>query len=419
MSLLQRATLADGRVADVRTEGGTITEVGDLDPLDGEGTHDLEGWVLLPSAAEPHAHLDKALTADRVPNPAGDLLGAVEAYHAHWPSLTVDDIAERAHAAALICLAHGTTAIRTHVDLGEGVGLKGIEALVGVRRRLAGVLDIQVCALVSSPTIGPDGAPQRALLAEAIALGVDVVGGCPHLDPDPVECTRLCLALAAEAGLPLDLHTDETLDASMLALPELARQVLDAGFDRGTTASHCVSLGMQDEATQRSVAELLARACVAVVTLPQTNLFLQARDVRVAPPRGLTAVRALLDARVTLAAGGDNLQDPFNTMSRGDALETASLLVTAAHLTADEAYTAVTAGSRAAMGLPAVSIAPDSPADLLAVKAPTLRAAIASAPEDRLVWKAGTLVASTRTERSFFAGSTGLTPAPPAENGSR
>jgi cytosine deaminase len=161
---------------------------------------------------------------------------------------------------------------------------------------------------------------------------------------------------------------------------------------------------MQDEATQLLVADELAAADVAVVTLPQTNLFLQARGMAEAPPRGLTALAPLLAAGVTVAGGADNLQDPFNTVGRGDPLETAAMLVMAGHLSPDAAYTAVTAGARRALGLPPVGIAPGAPAELLAVRAPSVRAAIADAPADRMVFAKGRLVARTVSERTVAGG---------------
>ena len=402
--LLRHATTADGRRVDVRLAGGVIAAVepaGSLAPQPGEATHDATGHVVLPAPAEPHAHLDKALTADRVPNPRGDLAGAVAAWHAEWPSLTVADIAARARAAALLQLSFGTTAVRTHVDVGSGVGLRSVEALLAVREELAGVVDLQVCALVSAPTAGPDGAAHRALQREALAMGADVGGGCPHLDPDPRGCLEACLAAAAEAGRPVDLHTDETLDAGALGLADFARLVAKTGFPHGAVASHCVSLGVQPAAVQAEVAAEVAEAGVAVVTLPQTNLFLQARGVATSPPRGLTALRALLDAGVTVAGGGDNLRDPFNGMGRGDPLETASLLVTAGHLSVQEAYAAVSAGARRAMGLPAVEVAPGFPADLVCVAATSLADAVAGASQQRLVFRRGTLVARTAVTREL------------------
>jgi len=115
----------------------------------------------------------------------------------------------------------------------------------------------------------------------------------------------------------------------------------------------------------------------------------------VAPPRGLTAVSSLLEAGVNLAAGTDNIEDPFNVVGRPDPLEVAALMVMAGHLTPASAYHTVSAAARKAMGLPVVEVAPGSPADLLAIRGSSLRGVIAAAGPGRLVFKSGRLVART------------------------
>ena len=399
-TMLRGGTLPDGRVADVLIEGEVVAEVGpSLSTQPDDTVHDMAGWLLLPAPAEPHAHLDKALTADLVDNPEGDLMGAIVGWDSVCGALTVEDFARRARAAALRLLSSGCTAIRSHVNVGGPSGLRAVEALVKVRHELAPIMDVQLVALIGSPT-------DPGLLREALDMGVDIVGGCPHLDIDPIGCLDTTVGIAAERGLSVDLHMDETLDPAALWVRDLARLVgpPTTRWAPGVTvtASHCVSHGMQDEATQHAVAEELALADVAVVTLPQTNLFLQGRGVATAQPRGLTGLHALLDAGVTVAGGADNLQDPFNTVGRADPLETAALLVMAGHLSPAAAYGAVTAASRRAMGLPPVTLSVGSPAEVLAVRAPGLRAAIADAPGDRMVFARGRLVArsETRTEMS-------------------
>ena len=387
--LLRGATSPTGDRIDIRCADGRIAAVAPtLAPEPGDTVHDLAGWLVLPALAEPHAHLDKALTADRVPNPTGDLVGAVEAWARYREQLTVDDIVTRAETAARMLLANGTTAIRTHVDVADNVGMRCVEALVEVKQRLGDLVDLQIVALQS-----PWG--RYGLLREAVAAGADVVGGAPHLSEDPAAMQRHCLDTGGELDLPIDLHTDETLNPTSADLAAMADWVRRTGFARSVAASHCCSLGVQPPAEQEATAAAVAEAGIAVVSLPQTNLFLQGRDHSRAVPRGLTALRPLLAAGVVVAAGGDNIQDPFNAMGRADPFEAASLLVTAGHLLPHEALEAVSNASRRAMGLEPVTLTVGSPADLVAVPAPTPRAAIATAPSPRLVVRAGRVVASS------------------------
>ena len=396
---LTGATHGDGATVDIHVRGESIVAVEPSGPDRGGGARDLTGYVVLPAPVEPHAHLDKALTADIVTNPKGDLMTAIERWQAHYPELTYDDIGDRARRAAELSLASGATAIRTHVDVSAQAGLDPTRALVDLRAEFEGLCEIQVIGLVAPPITGRAGVENLAVLADALDIGLDGVGGAPPNDADPMTAVEVCVELAAQRDVLLDLHTDETLDPEVLTLPHLAEVARDHDYGSRSVASHCVSLGVQPESTQRSVAEQVAASGVTVIALPQTNLFLQARGQHTSPARGLTAMRPLLDAGVTVAGGGDNVQDPFNTMGRGDPFETAALLVMAGHLTPDESLRAITASARAAMGLAEVSISADSPAELLAVRAATAREAVAEAGPDRLVVHRGRVVAETTATR--------------------
>jgi cytosine/creatinine deaminase len=396
--LLHGATLLDGTRRDVRIVGARIDQVdavGTLAPADGDEVFDLAGYVLLPAAAEPHAHLDKVLSADIVGVHAHDLLAAIEAWHAHRETIDADEIAGRATEGARMLLARGATAVRTHVDVGPGIELRAAEALVRVREALREVMDIQVVAL-SYPLTGPDGEANVRRLREAADIGVDLIGGAAHIDPDPTGSIEAALRVATEAGLPVDLHMDEhTRDD--LDLSDLAVRARD--FAHAVTASHCVSLGFKPPEVQDDVAREVAAAGVGVVTLPQTNLYLQGREQRMATPRGLTAIAALRAAGALIAAGGDNFQDPFIPIGSGDPLQTAQLLVSAAHLDLEVAYELVSAAARAVMGLEPVLFEQGAPAELLAVRASSLREAVATTTEARLVIHAGRVVARTVVEQ--------------------
>jgi cytosine deaminase len=155
-----------------------------------------------------------------------------------------------------------------------------------------------------------------------------------------------------------------------------------------------------------------------VVTLPLTNLYLLARDQRTATPRALTAVRTLLEEGVTVAAGGDNVQDVFNQIGSGDPLEIAYLLVAAAHVDCATAYELVSSSARTVLGLASLTMEPGSPADLLAVAGGSLREVIATRSEQRIVIGAGRVLSRTRTIRDDDAAAALIAalPAPTQEN---
>ena len=341
--------------------------------------------------------MDKALTADSVPNPSGDLAGAVEA----WITASVrgqfthDDMVARATAALQRLLINGTTTVRTHINVGDGIGASYVRAVKEAARALDGLMDIQTVALTHQPITGTDGAGNRAALAEALEVGVDFVGGCPHLDPDPRGLIDNAIAAATEAGIGIDLHIDETLDAGMLTLPIYARAIRESGFPHPVSAGHCVSLSMQPVEVQRSVAKEVAAAGISVFPLPQTNLFLQGWAHPVAMPRGITPIDVLREEGVLVAAGGDNVQDPFNPVGRSDALETAALLIMAAHQLPHQALELVTNSPRRALGVPEVRMQVGDPADFVVIDAPSVRGAIADAPRTRRVFRHGRQVAST------------------------
>jgi cytosine deaminase len=409
--ILRNGRLPDGTHVDIHLAEGRITQLiprstpvaqPQVDITTTE--HDLHGWLVLPAPAEPHAHLDKALTAEKVPNPEGDLLGAIRGWVAASAAgmFTHDDIRTRAQRAMELLVLNGVTAVRSHINVVGDISTTYLRAVKEARAEMKDLLHVELVALTGSPMTGADGRANREALEQALQEGVDLIGGCPHLDSDGPQVIADALRLASEYSLPVDLHMDETLDPHMLHLPELARQVIDTGFTGQVTASHCVSLGMQSPKVQAEVAGLVAEAGITVVPLPQTNLFLQGREHPQATPRGLTALRALMDAGVRLAAGADNVQDPFNLVGRSDPLETASLLVMAGHILPEQAYEMVSHNVREMMGLEPVTLIAGSPADLLVINAPSIRGAIADASGDRMVFRAGRLVASSRHQRNLY-----------------
>ena len=363
----------------------------------GEEIINASGALLTSSLAEPHAHLDKAFLSERIANPTGDLMGAINAMESHRNQITVADTIERAERAVRLMVRNGVTAIRTHADVTEWNSLDSVEALLEVRSRTKDIVDLQICALLGWPLSGQDGKANLARGKAAIKLGVDLLGGCPHLDVDAVGANIALLELASEIGCGLDLHTDEHTDVNRISLEDLAERVIATGFSNSVTASHCVSLGMQNSETQKRISEKVATANIGVIALPHTNLFLQARDNHTAPPRGLTAISALRAAGVRVAAGADNLQDPFNPIGRGDPLESAALLILAAHQLPNEAFAAVSSTAKSVMGLSFSEIKIGGIADLMLTPVHSIREAIATAAPRSMVMRRGKITHLTNT----------------------
>lgn len=387
---LTGAHLADGREVDVEIRGGVVTAVHPA--ADRTGT-DLRGYLLSGAFAEPHTHLDKAFTFDHVDNPDGTLSGAMASYEEVIRTAPPAQIRDRARRAIRGLVASGATAIRTHVGCGRLLGDRAIRAIAELRAEADGLVDLQIVAHVGGPGEGRTWAQHRHFLEEALDAGADLVGGNPWSEDDPIAALHECFDVAVSRGVGVDFHIDEHTVGGRLLLRDLAGLAREAEVP--VTASHCVLLGMQSPGVIAEVAVELAEAGVSVITLPATNLYLQGR-ADPARERGLTAVSELTAAGVVVAAGADNIRDPFNPTGRCDPLEVAALSVLAAHQEPGDAWELVSNSARRVMGLDPVGPWAGSAADLVAIRANTQAEAIAGASPDRLVWRAGQLLSQTR-----------------------
>lgn len=370
--LLSNARLTDGRTVDVRLGHGRIEAVGTAGSLAAVGARvDLAGHLLLPAPAEPHAHPDTALTADS----AGPV------------SYAPDEVQRRVTEAALLQLGHGATALRAHVRIGDMHGLGPLEAALQARRSLRGLAELTTVATPRLLT-GAAGADGLAMLRDAVKMGAGVVGGCPDLDPDPTGYVEALLEVAAEHGCPVDLHTDGGDPARLARLAAMA-----GGLRPGVTIGPCAGLARLPADRARRAADQLAAAGVTVVCLPQGGCGATGL-------RGTAPVRLLRAAGVRVAAGGGALRDVSNPVGRGDPLEAAYLLASLGGLPAAEAYAAVSADARAAMGLPEVRVEAGFPAELLAVRGERLTGVLSLA-YSRIVVHRGRVVARTSAVREY------------------
>ncbi len=395
-TLVLRDVLLAGARVDVVVAGGVVRECapGAANRTAARATTlPLEGWCVLPALAEPHAHLDKAFLIERTGHCDGDVRHAVQVVKDVYDSIDEEEITVRARRATAEALRHGVTALRSHVDVGGEIGSRALDALCALRNELVAVMDVQLVALSIDPVSGPEGARARRFLEATLERGADVIGGGPWLDVEPLRTVDELTALAASSGRPLDLHVDETTETAVLTLERLVRRVEALGLGGRVTASHCVSLAHQDSTHTAQLVAELAAVGISVVTLPQTNLYLQGRTASSTKLRGIPPLDALGRAGVLVAAGGDNWRDPFNPLGRIDPLETAALLVAAGHVTPTLAYEMVSERARAVMALPPAVVRPGDAADLVCIRVSGPEEAVASACEERIVLHRGRVVA--------------------------
>lgn len=351
---------------------------------------DLSGFVLLTAPAEPRAHLDKALSWEELRPEPGDLHHAIATWKEGSLRFDEESFRRRSRTAALLLLRNGTTAVRTHVDVLYGDDpLRGVRAVDAVRRELRGLMDIQIVALIKAYS-------DVELLYGALDAGADLVGGSPHSAPEPLAELDRLLGVAEDRGVGADLHTDEFLVGDHHTLPGYADRVRDWPADRIRTASHCTRLSMMT-ATELDLLPQIVSAGLGVVANPLTNLSIHGRDIPTATPRGITPITRLRAAGVAVAAGADNVRDPFNPLGRSDALETAMLAVVAGHVDPDVAVSLVTDDARAVLGLPPAGPRVGARAELLAVRGTGVTDVIANAPADRIVIHDGVVVSRSET----------------------
>lgn len=305
-------------------------------PVRGEETGRLDagGGLLTPPLVDAHLHLDLAYSLEQVAeNKSGTLLEAI----GHWTeakrTITVENVFERALRAVQEEASFGSGYIRSHVDVASAAELRLAQGVLAAREATRNLCEIQ---LVAFPQDGLVRDPQALHnVRESLRLGVDLVGGIPHIERTPQDGLRhlhMVFDLAEEFDRDIDVHIDETDDPSSRYTEHLAALTIERRWQGRVTASHACALSSYDDVHAARVIALLAEARVSVVTNPGVNLHLQGRFDSYPKRRGLTRVRELLAAGVRCAAGQDCIRDPFYPLGNGRMLDQAFLLVHADHL---------------------------------------------------------------------------------------
>lgn len=392
--LLKNARLGADRTADILIDaGGRIERIG---KIEGSGV-DLGARLVVPGLVDAHQHLDKTRTLRSIQNPAGNLMGAIDAFRRYAADMSVADVAARAERTMAACLARGTVAIRSHANVDPEARTRGVQALIELRERWKDRLRLQVVAFMTSGAT-KKGAPAREWLEEAIALGADVVGGTPTYAEEPMKFLDMLFDAAERHGKPIDLHLDEHLDAGRVQFDAVVERTRAHGMAGKVVASHCSALSALEAGDAARVIDGFASAGIGVVTLPAANLFLQGRDAGKLTPRGLTRVTALQAAGVPVAAASDNIQDPFVPSGSGDLLEIARWSLLAAHLGSNDlprAFEMVSAAPAKLLGLDDYGLREGARADLLITEAEDAADLVAGGAMARTVLVNGRVVSGT------------------------
>jgi len=343
---------------------------------------DRGGVLVFPGLLEVHTHLDKCYTWDRAPGIHSDFWESLHVLYADSALWTEEDVHRRADFALRTTWAHGTRALRTHIDTNRKTSAGAHAALSRLRREWAGRVDIQVVSLFSFTEFFGGGA--GAIVDQSGRHKVNALGGFPQPNPDLPKQLDSVMAAARELGVGLDLHVDESDLVGAECLRATAEAVLRNEFPHPVACGHNCSLSVQAPERARETIALVKEAGIGIISLPLTNLHLQGRARAPAPPgekfgsprtpqwRGLTLLHEFIDAGVTVACGGDNVRDAFIGWGDFDIVEVFIESVRLAHLDTRLAYSpaVVTTGPARIMGLPGYGmVAPGSPADMVVFSA--------------------------------------------------
>jgi cytosine deaminase len=404
--VIRNATLADGRSQiDIAIRGDTIVEVGSTLEVRGEHEIDAGGDLVSAPFVDAHFHMDATLSygLPRV-NQSGTLLEGIALWGELKPQLAQEALVERALQYCDWAVARGLLAIRTHVDVCDD-RLLAVEALLEVKRRVAPYIDLQLVAFPQDGVLRSPGAFDN--LKRAIAMGVDVVGGIPHFErtmQQGAESVRLLCEFAADQGLMVDMHCDESDDPLSRHIETLAFETQRLGLQGRVAGSHLTSMHSMDNYYVSKLLPLIAESGVAAIANPLINITLQGRHDTYPKRRGMTRVPELLAAGVPVAFGHDCVMDPWYGLGSGDMLEVAHMGLHVAQMTGQAAmrqcFQAVTETPARILGLEGYGIAPGCKADLVWLDAGDPVEAIRLRAARRMVMRRGKILSEAPSARA-------------------
>jgi cytosine deaminase len=367
-------------------------------------TLEANGKLLIPGLVDAHFHLDKALILERSPATEGTFNEALRETLRLKQAFTVADIQRRARRMLERAICFGTTAMRSHVEVDETIGLTAMEALLPLRQDYAWAMTLQLAVFAQEGiTNRPD---VEKLLRQAMAMGGDVIGSAPYVDPDPEQNIKIIFDIAAEFNCDVDFHLDFLDDDAPLLLPFVVAETLRRNWQGRVCLGHMTKLAGLSPAALIQLAFDLKQAEISVLALPASDLYIMAQKDTHNMRRGVAPVHTLANLGVNTGLAVNNVQNLFTPFGDGDVLKICTLLAEVLQLGTPSQHQLclemATTRAAKAIGSAEYGLAVGCSADLVLIDAASVTEAIATAPVSRTVIKQGVITAQSQLERKIF-----------------
>ncbi|WP_027667159.1 amidohydrolase family protein [Rhizobium leguminosarum] len=397
--IVRNANLPDGRKGiDIGIQGGKIVAIESNLQAQAKEEIDATGRLVSPPFVDPHFHMDATLSLG-LPrmNVSGTLLEGIALWGELRPIVTKEELVDRALRYCDLAVTQGLLFIRSHVDTSDP-RLVTVEAMIEVREKVAPYIDLQLVAFPQDGYYRSPGAIDA--LNRALDMGVDIVGGIPHFERTMGEGTASVEALcriAADRGLPVDIHCDETDDPLSRHIETLAAETIRFGLQGRVAGSHLTSMHSMDNYYVSKLIPLMAEAEINVIPNPLINIMLQGRHDTYPKRRGMTRVRELMDAGLNVSFGHDCVMDPWYSMGSGDMLEVGHMAIHVAQMAGIDdkkrIFDALTVNSAKTMGLTGYGLEKGCNADLVILQASDTLEALRLKPNRLAIIRRGKVIA--------------------------
>jgi cytosine deaminase len=377
-------------IMDVGFEKGRIAAIESKLACDAP-EYDAQGCFCCAGLVETHIHLDKSRIIDRCAPEKGRDHNAMKRVSDVKHTMTVDDVRQRARETLEGCIKHGTTRMRTHVEVDPLIGMRGFEGVQALVDEYRWAIDIELCVMPQEGLTNNPGTDE--LMVESLKRGATVVGAAPNYDTDHAGQIRRVFELAREFDADIDMHLDsghspENLDSGLVC--ELTEKYKWGGR---VAIGHATKLSTMEPAKQKEWAKRLGEVGVAVTILPATDLFLMGRERDYNVRRGLVDASLFVEQGCNCSLSSNNILNPFTPYGDGSLIRMASLHANVLQVGQPEriaeCFEMLTSRSARLMNLTDYGIAVGNPADVTVLEATSPRQAVAELREPIAVFKRG------------------------------